>query len=108
MILIFSRYPDAILEIESRKMSSKRKEAKRKRKKGGENKRMCSQKTWSDQTHAMADKSAQPEKMIPVDRVRTMDPTTNLRAICCVNGKTSALLEAAVQRIKIRPPTGSS
>ena len=25
---------------------------------------MCSQKTWSDQTHAMDGKSAQPEKMI--------------------------------------------
>ena len=54
-------------------MLSKRKEDKRKRKKGGENKRMCSQKTWSDQTHAMVGKSAQSEKMI--NRARTKNPT---------------------------------
>ena len=56
----------------SQKLKNERKE--------GETKRTCSQKTWSDQTHAMLGKSAQPEKMIIRARTKNrtqLDSATN-------------------------------
>ena len=52
-------------------------------KKRREIKRICSQKAWSEQTHAMVGKSAQPEKMINRDRTKNptqLDPATNCSA----------------------------
>ena len=78
----FKDTPYAILEIESRKMPSKRKEAKRKwKKKGGENKRMCSQR---EQTNSFlwltGDLDLKLLERVELDRHN--NPCCNLLVLC--------------------------
>ena len=56
-------------KLRVKKCPAKERKPKENERKEGENKRIYSQKTWLDQTHAMVGKSTQPEKMI--NRART-------------------------------------